>query len=210
MGSVPNLPPLPMSEATFPAAQAATEVRVRTTLDLMAKSNNPRFREAIDFYASLNPNDISFIIVGFILYRGKEFPHRVNPQVENGAIRWYIHLSASHFVNRSDSVIQALTLTNALEEVRLTEQFVDVLPSSFTPEQKLKAWIEHVSKTENHVIVNARVFAKEAEAYVYAYGLGYRRGWGTSYERYAAQFIRTGKSATNSDWREFIRREQGL
>lgn len=210
-GSMPNTPPFPMLEETFSAAQAATEVRMRTTLNLMPHSNNPRFREAIHFYDSFNPNDIPFGINGFIYYRGKELPHRVDPQVEDGVIRWYILLSADHFVNRADSVIQALTLITAMEEISQTKRFIDRLPPSFTsPAQQLQAWKEYASKTENRITLNASVLAKEAEAYIYAYGLGHQRAVRTIYGQNAAAFIRGGKSVTSPRWREFIQREQSL
>lgn len=106
-------------------------------------------------------------------------------------------------VNRSDAMSLAFALTAEAVKIRNIQAYHagnayrsddDILKS----ERQRKASIEYLIEEQ------AQVQATLAEAYIFAYGLGYRNGAGGPLEDLAVAYIDRGQNAKDPRWTEYI------
>lgn len=202
----PNRPRFPVDEASFPAARSATEIRIRRTLALMDQSRNRKIKLA---HTSLNQEGVRIRVIGLLQnQQGREIAMRIDPEEENG-IRWYMGVSANQVVNELDGMLVVFELVHMAASLQYVKSYIQTLPPSLSPAEKIADLRKTMADPNELAQALAFAYAEQAEAYIFAYALGNTVGRGRSYERYAAEFIRTGRNWRDSRWINFIRREQG-
>ena len=134
---------------------------------------------------------------------------RIDPEEENG-IRWSMSVSANQVVNELDGMLVVFQLVHMAASLQYAKAYIQTLPPSLSPTEKIAEWLKAREDPNELAQVLAFAYAEEAEAYIWAYALGNTVGRGRSYERYAAEFIRTGRNWRDPRWINFIRREQRI
>lgn len=207
-----TLPLTPITEANFPQAVGQTETLTKTTLNLMRQSQNQYFKESYAFLQTLIVNDeITFRVSARIFgQQGRELSLKLVPETKDGKMHWFINISANQVINRLPAGLQASEITHELRHIQNMKAYFAILPLSLSPEEKLRLWNERMSNPDELAKEEADAYAVEAFGHIHAYALGDRSGRGLSYERYTAEFVRSGMEARSDRWIAFIRKEQRI
>lgn len=196
----------PINETTL---QEATN-RVQSTISLMEQSESPYFSTAANYILPLLSSGVANIAVydqigktGSAMVTGAYLISKDNSL----QIHWHIKISANEVLNNSSGPTLALQLAHEIEHVRNMIEFQNSLPHNLSPQERLQKEYERYNNPQEYLNEEARGYRVQAQAYIVAYGLGFRGGRGLSHETYAAEFIRGGNDPDSAYWKNFIKQE---
>lgn len=195
---------LPITDAT---AQEAAK-RVQATIILMQQSENPYIKNAASFIMPLaSSGDASITVYMKGDSENKGSAMSASPNLKDGKLHWHIAIAANEVLNNSSGIILALELTHEIEHIKNMIAHQKSLPSSLSPQERLEKIIQRKNNPTEYIQEEARGYAAQSLAYIWAYGLGFRGGIGLSHQQYAAEFIRDGNSPNSILWQKYVAEE---
>ena len=195
---------LPINDTT---SQEAVQ-RVQSTFVLMQQSQNPYIKNAASFIVPLvSSNDASITIYMGGDSEGKGSAMSASPELKDGRLRWHIAIAANEALNNSSSITLALQLTHEIEHIKNMITYDKSLPSSLSPQERYEKALQRKNNPKEYIEEEARGYAAQAQALIYAYGLGFRGSPGLSHEKYAAEFIRDSSNPASQEWQKYVAEE---
>lgn len=191
---------------TEKSMEQATNILL-STIDLMSESENPYYRDAINF---LMPLEAIGEVRPYILpdsARSGEIPAgttitmSTDARVEGDRMVWGIFISLENILYRSNSIQLANSLVHELEHIKNEKEYLASLSSTLSPMEKLAKRSERYGK--ERVAEEARGHGKEARAIIHQYGLGERRIHETDLED-AAKFIQYGSNPESPEYKKYV------
>lgn len=188
--------------------------RIDRTVNLMAHSKNPYFKEAAEFAQRLyDAGEFEFHKNLTTERRGNKVlglntQYGIFGKDESKKFGWVINASADEVINKIESLTLAIWLVHELDHVR--DMYMQDLPQrSLTPEERLDSLNAHLSSVNNRIMQESRGYAKQSQTFIYQAGLYGNFPEGTNLD-VAAAYVDSGKDTASQKWIDYLKRNGHL
>lgn len=179
------------------------------TIDLMLLSENPILRiygEYLD--ANLDADNLRIDISREPLRDASGMVTKLEKD-PNGKIFAHVLVSANEVLNNTNALLLAIELAHEARHIQGIFSFQISLNQPFSADTRIAKQEERMNfETKEYVEEEARGYAIESEAYLYAFALGYRGGnaGGNNINRHvnAASYIRFGSDQDSLGWKQHV------
>lgn len=203
----PARPPKPDS----PAIREEAAMRLKRVLGFMERSMNSYFREATTFLRPLvRTGELELCVRPDQPGRNGDVSVMTTfPQVQGHCLFFTIEASAGEIVNVYDSVQIALQMVHEAEHVRSLRTFdLDMRRRGFLAAKRYVELQKRPLDISAYILEEGRAYAKQAQAYIYEAGLLGGCDEGSSDERRAIAFIRSGSKPDSAEWLRYLMENQ--
>ncbi len=188
-----NSPPIPI---TSPSFDNELKKHILAVHKAMGDSKNPHFSEAKRFIDTFDKKLFRIEMSAPLLdNRNEPLTTQTIIVIQNSQLFFVHQLNADEALNTEN--LNGINL--AIEIVGFTAKVRNML-SVFVPNRPLSSQFTPDLLRQ----IEARIFAAKAQAYIVAYGQGYRGGVRSGLEKHAATFIRFGSNPDDHRWIVYV------
>lgn len=183
------------------------ENRLEQVLQLMYQSENPHFNKASeDFLNYYHKGDMIISMQSVISKQGAEGEGfaGIAAIVKGGKFYYQVGLSLNAVLNKLDPIQFALLITHEVDHLRRAVEFQASLAPSTSAQEKVRRYGERQTIIDVITKDEALAYGLEAQAYIYQFGLGYKRPYGNAHNM-VLSFVHLGMDRDNQVWHGYVK-----
>lgn len=187
------------------------QTKAGTAIINMQKSENPYFRQAAqDFKQLFREGSLSIRVVSTPLIIPSEktiVAMGTDIEIRNGKLHRLIVVDANLVLENPHLIEIALQFTHEIQHTKNSIEFEKSLSPSLSVDQKLSLELQRPRNQNTLVLEEADAHGVEAQAYIYAHGLGFYQKPKLQYHMLAGLFIKSDADPEGQVWKKAVAQE---
>lgn len=193
------------AKSVTPENRSLAAIKLSRTMSFMEKSDNPVFRDAAGFLKGLRDGGKLILAIRPAEGSNNGLVHQMTSllTVDSSRPVWMIQATSTEVLNLMDTVEIAIAISHEAEHLKNMSALV-AQNTHLTPEQQINFLQGKTRDRQFFIEEEARGYAAQAKAYIYAAGLLGRRDKRSESEGFAVAFIKAGSNPSSPDWINYV------